>query len=29
LADGTVGFVRLNAVKWDSNAFHIGIAREF
>jgi len=29
LADGTVGFMRLNAVKWDSTAFHIGIAREF
>jgi hypothetical protein len=27
--DGTIGQMRLNAVNWNSTAFHIGIVREF
>jgi len=29
LADGTVGYARLNAVNWDSTAYNLGIARKF
>ena len=29
LADGTFGYMRLNAVNWDSTAFYFGIIREF
>jgi hypothetical protein len=29
LADGTIGYARLNAVNWDSTAYFFGIVREF
>ena len=29
LADGTVGYTRLNEVNWDSSAYRFGIVREF
>jgi len=29
MADGTVGYTRLNEVNWDSTAYYFGIAREF
>ncbi len=29
LADGTVGYTRLNEVSWDSSAYRFGIVREF
>jgi len=29
LADGTVGYTQLNAVNWDSTAYHFGIIRKF
>jgi len=29
LADGTVGYTRLNAVNWDSTAYYFGVVREF
>jgi hypothetical protein len=29
LADGTVGYSRLNAVNWDSTAYKLGIVRKF
>ena len=29
MADGTVGYTRLNAVNWDSTAYYFGVVREF